>query len=138
PRALPGLVRGKEPALVEGLDSQPVVLLGRQRVVVLHLQGVPGVVRKGPPQLVPGPFRLGGSARVAGAIRLRGGGSPYLGHAGQMVAGSAPPGTSRVPVAFQLATTGTPGPMPNCRTASSVTSATMTGALATVTRTRLP
>src|SRR5207244_3662887 len=47
-------------------------------------------------------------------------------------------GTSRVPVAFQVATTGTPGPSPRRAADSSVISATTCGLLPTVTRTRLP
>src|SRR5439155_23572260 len=59
PGCLPGLVGGEEPAGVQMCDAQPVVLLRGQRVVVLEVELVLGLVRERPPQFVPRTLRLG-------------------------------------------------------------------------------
>lgn len=58
PRGLPGLVRGKEPPLVEVIPSEPVILFEGQGIEVLEVEPILRVPRHGPPELVAGPFRL--------------------------------------------------------------------------------
>src|SRR5439155_26549551 len=70
PAGLPRLVRGEEPLSVRRLDAELVVLLDRERVVVLELQAVRRAVGERPAELVPWTAWLCGRVRVAWAVRL--------------------------------------------------------------------
>ena len=65
PAGLPRLVRGEEALGVQRLDAEPVVLLDRERVVVLELQAVRRAVGERPAELVPWTAGLRRRVRVA-------------------------------------------------------------------------